>query len=317
MPTWGKILEELREYKKNYKKPPFDYVRRKYLNLLAKHTKANIILYATDWLSGNQVDPSSISITDEDINGLMEVMHGLKGGELFLILHSPGGNPDTTKALVYYLRSKFDKINVIVPHMAMSAATMLSCSADAIYLGKHSFLGPIDPQIMYRSKHGLNTSPAQAILDQFEMAKEECKDPENLPVWMPILELYGPSLIVQCKHALDLSEKYVKDWLRKYMFKNDENKDEKANRIAGILANHREFKSHSYHITRDEAESFGLNIKKLEDDEKLQDLVLSVFHSTIHTFTGTPAVKIIENHKGAAYIRQMIIPVPQKIEKKA
>jgi ClpP class serine protease len=29
--------------------------------------------------------------------------------------------------------------------MAMSAATMIACAADVIVMGKHSFLGPIDP----------------------------------------------------------------------------------------------------------------------------------------------------------------------------
>lgn len=269
--------------------------------------KSNVILYATDFTSGNQHDPYSISITDEDIQGLMQVMHQLKGNELYLILHSPGGNPDSTKALVYYLRSKFNKINIIVPNMAMSAATMLCCAADKIYMGKHSFLGPIDPQIIYRTKNGLESSPAQAILDQFDMAKKECRDPQNLPVWMPILELYGPSLIVQCRHALDLSKKYVEDWLKSYMFRDDEDGEKKAAKIAEILANHRQFKSHSYHITRDEAIRFDLKVEKLEDDEKLQDLALSVFHATIHTFNRTPSVKIIEYQYGSAYIRQEFV----------
>ena len=33
-------------------------------------------------------------------------------------------------------------------------------------------------------------------------------------------------------------------------------------------------------------------------------LVLSVFHATTHTFSGTNAMKIIENHNGKAFIKQ-------------
>ncbi|MGH9895093.1 MAG: SDH family Clp fold serine proteinase, partial [bacterium] len=45
-------------------------------------------------------------------------------------------------------------------------------------------------------------------------------------------------------------------------------------------------------------------IDDLELDQGLQDAVLSVFHATTHTFNGTPAVKLIENHHGRAYIQQ-------------
>jgi polysaccharide deacetylase 2 family uncharacterized protein YibQ len=40
----------------------------------------------------------------------------------------------------------------------------------------------------------------------------------------------------------------------------------------------------------------------LEEEQRLQDAVLSVHHACIHTLTATPAVKIIENHMGAAFI---------------
>jgi len=48
----------------------------------------------------------------------------------------------------------------------------------------------------------------------------------------------------------------------------------------------------------------GLIIENLEDDQEFQDLILSVFHATTHTFNGTNAVKIIENHMGKAFIKQ-------------
>ena len=42
----------------------------------------------------------------------------------------------------------------------------------------------------------------------------------------------------------------------------------------------------------------------LEDDQELQELLLSVFHATTHTLMGTSAAKIIENHMGKAFIKQ-------------
>ncbi|MCL4211628.1 MAG: hypothetical protein KJZ68_13315, partial [Phycisphaerales bacterium] len=37
---------------------------------------------------------------------------------------------------------------------------------------------------------------------------------------------------------------------------------------------------------------------------------LSVFHATTHTFSGTTAVKIIENNLGRAFIKQVQMSVP-------
>ncbi len=155
MPNWGDILKELFEVE-NLKKSgaittqgsSFDIVRRKYLELLNKHTKRNTILYATSWTIRGNTSPELITINNEDIQGFMTVISGMKGDDLDIILHSPGGSPTATEALVDYLRSKFNHIRIIIPQAAMSAGTMLACSADEIIMGKHSSLGPTDPQMI-------------------------------------------------------------------------------------------------------------------------------------------------------------------------
>ena len=79
MPTWGEILSELKELTKQGNPPPFDAVRRGYLASLHEHTKRNTIIYASKWTQGGNPDPSLISITEGDVEGMMEVIHGLKG----------------------------------------------------------------------------------------------------------------------------------------------------------------------------------------------------------------------------------------------
>ena len=246
----------------------------------------------------------------------MEVSNGLRGPNLDLILHSPGGSVEAAEALVSYLRSRFSHVRIIVPQLAMSAAAMMTCSAEEIVLGKHSFLGPTDPQISLATNAGLTFVPAQTVLDQFEKAKKECVDPENLPAWLPMLDQFGPSLLVRCETALELSKELVKTWLEDYMFKGDSDSEVKADKIASWLADHQHFKSHGRHIPRTELRRRQLKITNLEDDEMLQDLSLSVFHAAIHTFTGAPAVKIVENHTGRAFIKNiglMPTPPPQNI----
>ena len=99
---------------------------------------------------------------------------------------------------------------------------------------------------------------------------------------------------------------------------NEEAK-KKSDEVAKKLSNHSMFLSHGRRIGRDQAKEFGLEIRDLEDDPVFQDLVLSVFYSTTLTFDATPAVKIIENHLGQAFIKQFrqipIRAVPSKTPK--
>ena len=234
----------------------------------------------------------------------MEVNAGLEGDALDLILHSPGGSAETAEAIVSYLRSRFSHIRVIVPNLAMSAATMIACAADEIVLGKHSFLGPTDPQIFVSTALGDRYAPAQAILDQFDKAQRECVDPAKIPAWLPMLNQYGPDLLVLCETELELSRQLVMEWLESYMFKNAQNPSDIAEEVSSWLSDHTHFKSHARHISRDELEDRGLRIKHLESDDTLQDMALSVFHATIHMFNGTNSVKLVENHAGRAFAQQ-------------
>jgi hypothetical protein len=303
MPTWGQILAELQAEQIRTRQLPFDSVRRKYLTGLHQHTGRQRILYATKWTQTGppSPEPAMVSITDEDIQGLMEVIYELKGQSLDLVLHSPGGSAEAAEAIVTYLRSKFNDIRVIVPQAAMSAATMIACASNRIVMGKHSFIGPIDPQFILQTPLGIQAVPAHAILDQFKRAQDECKNPELLSSWLPILSQYGPGLLVQCKNAIDLAEGLVTNWLHTYMF--EEKTPNPSASIAAKLSSHEEFKSHGRHISFQQAKELGLTVDALEDNHTFQEAVLSVYHATMHTFTATPAVKIIENHLGRAFVK--------------
>ncbi|MCD6562571.1 MAG: hypothetical protein J7K23_01490 [Thermoproteales archaeon] len=333
MPGWGEILREINEeIKKLSELPPeermkhpspLDIVRRKYLCMLHQKTGRNVILYATKWSqpSPYPIPPGFVQIHEEDIHGFMGVIHGLKGDKLDLILHSPGGDPGATEALVSYLRKKFKDIRVIIPQAAMSAATMLACAANRIIMGKHSFLGPIDPQLIIQTPLGLRSVPAEAILEQFRWIQDECvKEPDKIRSWIPILQQYGPALLVEAKNAIDLSKELIYEWLKEYMFKGHKDAEEKAEKVANFLSDYQYFKSHSRHVNIDKARDLGLLVDELEDDQEFQDLVLSVFHATMITFDKTNAVKIIENHEGRAFIKHygphtMPMQLKQKQEK--
>ncbi len=314
MPTWGELLKRIqRELPTN--RAILDVLRREALSDLANYTGSNVILYASAHLQKPEAQ-STLSIRGEDMEGFMETCYGLQGDSLDLVLHSPGGTAEAAEAIVTYLRSKFAKLRVFVPHEAMSAATMMACAADEIVLGKQSYLGPIDPQFLLPSAVNpavVHSIPAGAILDQFEGIKKECKaDKANLPAYIPMLQQYGPALLEQCKNAQKLSERLVTTWLGRWMLSNEPDKS-KAGRIAKELASHQAHLAHGRPLCREYLLGLGLNVVPLEEDQKLQDKVLTIYHAAMHTFNLTPAAKIIENHMQRAFIKfagQVIMAAP-------
>lgn len=91
------------------------------------------------------------------------------------------------------------------------------------------------------------------------------------------------------------------EWLAKYMFAGQRQARTRARRTAAALANHA---SHGRFLSRDQAKAMKLVVDDLELDQVLQDAVLSVFHAFNHTFNADAALKIIENHKGKAFIKK-------------
>ena len=285
--------------------PDYDTTRRKYVARISELTGRNTFLYASAYLGPQsaQSNPEDMSINLSDVQGFMEVIAGTSGGELDLILHSPGGYAEAAESIMNYLRTRFSHIRAVVPHAAMSAATMMALGADEIVMGKHSQLGPIDPQITIATPEGPRGAPAKAILDQFELAKREVTDPAALTAWLPILRGYGPGLLAHCEDARELSESIVANWLEKHMFAESDDAHDRARAAAKWFADYTKFGSHSRSITAQQIEAAGLGIKvtALEEDQAYQDAILSAYHATTITFRGTPAVKLVENHNGKTY----------------
>lgn len=315
MPTWGEVLHELGlpANRQPNGDPDFDKVRRGYVAALAALTGRAVIVYATAFLDRPEVPSGLIQIELGDLQGFMNVIAGVEGRELDLLITSPGGSAEATESLVSYLRTKFDHIRAIVPVAAMSAATMLALGADEIVMGRHSQLGPIDPQFTIFTPEGPRSSPAFEILRQFEQAKEECKDPNNLPAWMPILRTYAPGLLAQCVTQRELAERMVAEWLERYMLKGQADAASVAAKAAGWFADYKTFASHARRVSLADVQALGLRATALEDDQAFQDAVLSIHHACSHTFSGTGAVKLIENHLGKSFVtvRQQMLAVQQ------
>jgi ATP-dependent protease ClpP protease subunit len=299
MPTFNDIINEAAALGNGS-----DVVRRKYIRGLHEVTGRNVIVYYSAWLQKPIPDLMPIlQVNDNDKNGFMATIHQLdRRLGLDLVLHTPGGDATATESLVQYLRQMFGKdIRAIIPHLAMSAGTMIALSCREVVMGKESNLGPIDPQI--------GTLPAHGIIDEFKRAaqeiagaKDERERAAKIAVWQPIIAKYTPALIGECQHAITWSSEVVSSWLVSGMFDGDPKAEEKVKKIVDGLGGHAVTKTHARHIHADRLKDLGVKVVALEDDQKLQDAVLTVHHACTHTLATTQAVKIIENQNGVSFM---------------
>ncbi|MBP8725666.1 MAG: hypothetical protein KBF37_09140 [Saprospiraceae bacterium] len=295
MPNWKEVLDEIQAEAAKGTPNPLDIVRRKYLLEIHKKTGRNVIAYYSGWLQrANAID---VIVNDKDKNALMVNIHKMdRTFGLDLILHTPGGDLAATESIVDYLNQMFgNDIRAIIPQISMSAGTMMALSCKEIIMGKQSNLGPIDPQ--------MGGVACQAVLDEFQKAKDDIKvNPQAAPLWQAIISKYHPTFLGACKNSIDWSEKLAFGWLNRNMCNGDLQRTEK---ILKEFSDHETNKSHSRHIPKDKCKEIGLAIVDMEDDNVLQDLILTVHHSFMHTFAHSSATKIVENHTGVAYVESL------------
>jgi ATP-dependent protease ClpP protease subunit len=304
MPNWGQVLTEIQAEDArltNGAKSALDVVRRRYLKKLYKKTGRNVIAYYSGWLS----NPGAfgIDVNDEDKAAFMMAIHGLdKTKGLDLILHTPGGGIAAAESLVDYLRRIFGcDIRAIIPHLAMSAGTMIACTCKSIVMGKQSNLGPIDPQLVHPH---LGALPAAAVKKEIERAISEMQaHPERTQFWQFVLSKYTPTFVGQCEQAVTMAQEFVRDRLLDNMLVGDPDAATKADAIVNGLSDVEDNKSHARHIHIDKCEALGLKIERLEDDQALQEAVLTVHHCFMHSLSVSGAAKLVENQNGAAFMK--------------
>jgi len=295
--SWNNVLEEAKQAGSTQ-----DILRRKYIARLHEVRKGrNLIVYYSGWLQKPHLANEAminVGIHDGDKNGFMSMIKGMDTDKgLDLVLHTPGGDMAATESIVDYLRSKFGTdISAFIPQLAMSGGTMIACACKEIWMGRQSSLGPTDPQM-----GGL---PATKIIEEFaRAAKEIAADSSRALAWQPILSKLQPSALTQCEDVVAWSKELVERWLSTGMLSGEADPTAAARNAVDDLNSKDKNRAHNRHLSADVAESYGLKIKRLEDDQELQDAVLNLHHSCLITLEATPAYKIIQNHANAAFIQ--------------
>lgn len=299
MSTWNKIRKEFSDAQHKG-------IRQKYVKKLVTHTDRNLLVYFSEFTSGNK--PGQLTtLNNSDKSIIFDAIDNLDPNKgIDIMIESPGGLGEAAEAIADMVKSRFNSVRFIVPNMAKSAATVLCLSGDEILMNEQSELGPIDPQMPFRQPNGdIKYSPSHLILQQFNTLLASINNDPNLAkILAPYVQLYFPSFLQECHNARQLVETIAIKLLKGYMLSGSANADVEAKRIASELANFTNFLSHSRAINVDQAISIGLKINDLRNDKTLNDLVNLVYISVVETFNRNPKlVKLIENNDGHGSIQ--------------
>jgi hypothetical protein len=209
---------------------------------------------------------------------------------LELLIHSPGGHPDVAYKLMRHFRRTCKKVNVLVPLLAKSAATLMSVGADAQYMGQLAEFGPIDIQLPDPVEAGEKpVSPldefksmeflgdyAIEMLDLFSSELQErhgmsVRDSlaETIPcvtgMMKPLYESVNPIVMGEHRRALAIGEEYSRRLLEQVG--NPHAADIVHQLVWG-------YPSHEFVIDIEEAKSLHLPVHAL--DQKQEDLLINL-----------------------------------------
>ncbi len=181
-----------------------------------------------------------------------------KRDTLNIFLRTGGGSAEMVEKMVEIVRHHYNYVHFVVPDFAMSAGTIWCMSGDKIFMDYSSSLGPIDPQVPVKGSD--EYVPAMGYLDQYERLIEKSRLGTLSPAEYGIIQSQDQGVLARYEQARDLSISLLKKWLVEYKFKDwvvhrtdptkfnqlvtPHEKNERAEQIAKLLGNHKEWNSH-------------------------------------------------------------------------
>jgi hypothetical protein len=192
-----------------------------------------------------------------------------------ILIHSTGGDPLAAWKLMSMLRERFQKVSVLVPFMAFSAATLFALGADEIIMHPHSSLGPIDPQITVAMPDGKGRRFSYEDVGAFlRFLSNEVKITEQVHISDVIDKLFSvvdPVLLGAAKRASELSSSVGERLLLMHMRATKDKA--RAKQIAENL--NKSFFAHGDAVSRSRARQ--LNLKIAADNPELEKLLWQAF----------------------------------------
>ena len=279
-----------------------------YKKIEAKRGNNPLVVYATSQRQGAVVSMGGDAI--DELIDQMRTIEKTADATVDLLIESMGGDPLVSWRIISLLRSSFKKVNVLVPHSAFSAATLLALGADEIIMGPYGSLGPIDPQITTRKKDGTTQQFGYEDVASFlSFVREEGGITEQQYIkgaFEKLCEVVEPPVLGFAKRSSSLSISIGEKMLQMHM--TDPEGKSKASTIARKL--NKSFFSHGHALGRKEASEIGLNVT--EPDEELAKLMWDVhadFESELQARTPFDPLAEYLRHPAAAPLLQSPPPL--------
>ncbi|MEP7103251.1 MAG: hypothetical protein ABI721_00905 [Candidatus Dojkabacteria bacterium] len=281
--------------------------RSKLYKEIENNTKRPLIVYVT-----SQRDGAVGQMAGDAINELIDQVEQIKIAgkkEIDILIESFGGDPLVSLRMMSILRENFEKVNVIIPHSAYSAATLLALGADSIIMGRYGCLGPIDPQITVKQKDGTVKQFAyEDILSFLDFTKNDAglTEQSHLATAFKLLgESVEPSSLGFAKRSSSLSVTIGEILLKMHMGEVEGKLQAKS--IAEKL--NKSFFSHGHALNRKDAQALGLNIEVPSDElEKLMWDVHLDFEKELEVRIPFDPTALFLSHKDATdYLK---VPAP-------
>lgn len=218
-------------------------------------------------------------LESSDIPILADIL--LKFGDiktLTLILHSPGGDGTIVEKFIGLCHCQCKRFRVIVPHEAMSAATLITLGADQVIMGPPSGLGPIDAQVEVGVSGVKRWVSAQSFIDArdklLEQYNEQVKKKEDTGATLQMLATLDLPFIAHCEDLMAFGRDIAQQSLVSYMFKDDPDKVANAQKVVQELSSVRKHKVHGRVINGQAARQLlGSKVKLCGEKDKLWTLV--------------------------------------------
>lgn len=219
-----------------------------------------------------------IALSQDDYYIIHDLLTNVDSRRVDIYLETPGGSGEAAEEIVRCLHSKFDQVSFVISGEAKSAGTIMVLSGDDILMTDTGSLGPIDAQVPI----GRSVVSAYDYLEWAEEKRREAEKTGRLnPFDATMVAQISPGELSGVYHALKYAEELVTDWLAKYKFKNwsttetrklpvtPEMKQKKAKEIAAELTNHSKWRSHGRSIKAMNLNDLGLQVARVEDNQKL------------------------------------------------
>jgi ATP-dependent protease ClpP protease subunit len=235
-------------------------LRKELIRKIGQRLKGKVVVYLTSFYS------EDVMIHDKDaemLENILSVEHD--GGRILLIVNSPGGSGLAAERIVNVCRAySGGDFEVIVPHMAKSAASVICFGASRIHMSRTAELGPVDPQLKYTDDAGQEQwiSAAEYVRSYDElMEKAVSGQAKRLETVIQQLARYDARQIEKLRSAQALSENISIKLLKSGMMFRHSEAMIKARISPFLIQQHTA--AHGRMISMDEAKSCGLRVKEI------------------------------------------------------